>query len=999
MATKDHCLPENVFYGESLNDQFSNLNLNQNNQNLHAENERLKININNSRKSENYGTAAVIKSLDLKINDDESLFVRESSLNKSNNYLSTSFLKLNHESEEHHKLKKSKSANNSTLSLHIAAYENSTEADSDGRKKESSNSKNEKTTVIKKWNNTSKKGHFKGLQNPFEFPRQQEEDQNKYPEVMQFKASQRLRCPNKENLNLNESKNIISSSTVPSRPRTGVAQHNLQQQQHSVHRENGDLQNRYHISPQNPNMPERSSKRKLQVFKFSVINASINWKSRKRCNAFMKDAKIARRCPEYKARGRKLEEIIKKNVDFRDNNDHFEPAWKEAASFSENNGIPKSYLRRNAKRFRMSAPYYNQKRNDFIEMLRKNGKEIRTKKYTENVQFNFHLESFHGYDAFDLTSDPGALDSMLPSKTLDPFAEESLRSASQQHPPSRSSSRQQNFRPRSRTAFPPQSSRPSSSQQFTVPSQSQSQNHHYQQHPRSRTLMPPPSLPERSQLSRPTSSRHQLALPPPPRSQSTRERQSQQPSHSSSRSQNFQTSRSATTSERPQSSRPTASRQQLALPPPPSSERTESFRQFERSSLRQQLPPPPSSSSNRFNSQQPIRSNYRPENITSSSRINSFTQQPSSSRPTSSRPSHPPRKFDPPSRQQQQPTKEIVLFEVKSPSARYNGPKISKISTSTSSSRRPLRSINSNGSSSFAEQSSLNQIASILDNDDENGLLRSFYTKYHMDQICAEEDEKDYKSIEELANSDLVEHSMKNPPPNGLRLREYTKTDYKKMRSSTKKILREWKESLLPGVHDDDAGSGYEDDGEQPIETWNRLVRETKKNNSRKRPYNRRSLNEMKKDSNNDDDILNQSFDSVQSEPPQVTIEETIQRTRKIITTPGFKDLRTIGKNITTTTELSGIAEVPITKKHPTFEPTTKKPRLRTNAKQQEKTPKISKTQTSFQTPATSRNSTIKTPSTIDIFHRITNNSANDSQSPVRRSPRVSGLKAICYKV
>uniref|UniRef100_A0A914YTK1 Uncharacterized protein n=1 Tax=Panagrolaimus superbus TaxID=310955 RepID=A0A914YTK1_9BILA len=167
------------------------------------------------------------------------------------------------------------------------------------------------------------------------------------------------------------------------------------------------------------------NRKEIQIFKFAVVNASINWKSRKRCNAFMKDAKAARRCPEYKIRERKLEEIIEKIVDFRDNNDHFEPAWKEAASFSENTA-PKRFLRRNAKKFRMSTPFYNQKRNDFIEMLRENGKEIRTKKYAENVQFNFHLESFHGYDAFDLTCEPGALDSMLPPKTLDPFEESVL---------------------------------------------------------------------------------------------------------------------------------------------------------------------------------------------------------------------------------------------------------------------------------------------------------------------------------------------------------------------------------------------------------------------------------------------------------------------------------------------------------------------------------------------------------------------------------------------
>uniref|UniRef100_A0A914Z0K2 Uncharacterized protein n=1 Tax=Panagrolaimus superbus TaxID=310955 RepID=A0A914Z0K2_9BILA len=108
------------------------------------------------------------------------------------------FLNLNNDFEARNDLKKSKSANNSTLSLHIAAYENSIESlptDSNGSK---SDDDDEKAILIKKWN-TSKQSFIDSLsliQNPFEFPRQQEEDATNTPEIMQFKASQQLRHPN-----------------------------------------------------------------------------------------------------------------------------------------------------------------------------------------------------------------------------------------------------------------------------------------------------------------------------------------------------------------------------------------------------------------------------------------------------------------------------------------------------------------------------------------------------------------------------------------------------------------------------------------------------------------------------------------------------------------------------------------------------------------------------------------------------------------------------------
>uniref|UniRef100_A0AC34F7Y0 Uncharacterized protein n=1 Tax=Panagrolaimus sp. ES5 TaxID=591445 RepID=A0AC34F7Y0_9BILA len=117
MATKDHYLRDKLSIGfdEVLSDQYSNLNLNHNYQSLHADNIQSKKVANNSRKNENYAQ---------------------------------------------HEFKKSKNAKNSTLSLHIAAYENTIETDAAAifnvDETEFFKNKNDKTTLIKKWENTKK---------------------------------------------------------------------------------------------------------------------------------------------------------------------------------------------------------------------------------------------------------------------------------------------------------------------------------------------------------------------------------------------------------------------------------------------------------------------------------------------------------------------------------------------------------------------------------------------------------------------------------------------------------------------------------------------------------------------------------------------------------------------------------------------------------------------------------------------------------------------------
>uniref|UniRef100_A0AC35FDA6 Uncharacterized protein n=1 Tax=Panagrolaimus sp. PS1159 TaxID=55785 RepID=A0AC35FDA6_9BILA len=132
----------------------------------------------------------------------DSLELRRNSLSLNKSSKVSNFATFNSESEKgeakndwKNESSFSNSTNKSTLSLHIAAYENSIKVKDDLEGSE----KMKKLGLIKKWETAKKlfKTSSSIIQNPFEFSRQQESEEIATPEISQFKALQTLLNPNK----------------------------------------------------------------------------------------------------------------------------------------------------------------------------------------------------------------------------------------------------------------------------------------------------------------------------------------------------------------------------------------------------------------------------------------------------------------------------------------------------------------------------------------------------------------------------------------------------------------------------------------------------------------------------------------------------------------------------------------------------------------------------------------------------------------------------------
>uniref|UniRef100_A0A914QTT5 Uncharacterized protein n=1 Tax=Panagrolaimus davidi TaxID=227884 RepID=A0A914QTT5_9BILA len=177
MATKDFCSSFKdkigvAGYGTS-NGQYNNFNLNQNHQYLNVTSKISKIVSVENKKVQNY--------------DKNYSKAKKDCGNLKKDLSLDYFLNVGNVSEKNDD---SDTKSNSTLLLRISAYENSVEGGFThliGKGKNVGFKKNQEN-----WNKQLFPSALSMIRNPFEFPRQQEGDPKDEPEVMGFKASQRL---------------------------------------------------------------------------------------------------------------------------------------------------------------------------------------------------------------------------------------------------------------------------------------------------------------------------------------------------------------------------------------------------------------------------------------------------------------------------------------------------------------------------------------------------------------------------------------------------------------------------------------------------------------------------------------------------------------------------------------------------------------------------------------------------------------------------------------
>ncbi|KAI1730059.1 hypothetical protein Ddc_02736 [Ditylenchus destructor] len=159
-------------------------------------------------------------------------------------------------------------------------------------------------------------------------------------------------------------------------------------------------------------------------------------------------------------------------------------------------------------------------------------------------------------------------------------------------------------------------------------------------------------------------------------------------------------------------------------------------------------------------------------------------------------------------------------------------------------------------------------------------LLKSFYTVYHIQKLYGGKKgskEKVFSSVDELANSKIVEKSLENPPRGGLRDKQYSPEEAAKLTQKTLIALERWRNSQGPvflpdgkrvkrtkinsrGHFHNSVDSESEEEPETGLDTWNRHVEQIE-NGEMHSTATHESL------FNNDASFSHLSFESIQSMP------------------------------------------------------------------------------------------------------------------------------------
>ncbi|KAI1719162.1 hypothetical protein DdX_06290 [Ditylenchus destructor] len=159
-------------------------------------------------------------------------------------------------------------------------------------------------------------------------------------------------------------------------------------------------------------------------------------------------------------------------------------------------------------------------------------------------------------------------------------------------------------------------------------------------------------------------------------------------------------------------------------------------------------------------------------------------------------------------------------------------------------------------------------------------LLKSFYTVYHIQKLYGGKKgskEKVFSSVDELANSKIVEKSVEKPPRGGLRDKQYSPEEAAKLTQKTLIALERWRNSQGPVFLPDGkrakrtrinsgrqfhncADSESEEEPETGLDTWNRHVEQIE-NGEMHSTATHESL------FNNDASFSHLSFESIQSMP------------------------------------------------------------------------------------------------------------------------------------